>query len=274
MRAERLENVGDSGQYARVWHFDSMTEMTRALAPSVSGWNKQFTGLSAEQAAERGITGNNALVPEAEKLLSEIQTENLTVPSSHWEPSVAGAFPVVPAFLANDPESMMRLAPASSSRAPIRIFVDLTSSADVSHEQLKRRGIALLAFAMIVSQERPCEFRVATVLDAGQRGRNMSAVVFNIETMPLELATACHALTSQGITRGYGFDWLEEQAKAYGGWAWGSKPDAKYERLSRVAFGIGENDLYIAPMYSDDPFKSPVDWIRKKLARFQERENS
>lgn len=267
MRQERLENVGGSGKHAVIWHFDSVKELA-AHAPVQGGGSSSFTGESRLDTIRYSTKGNAALVPEAEKLLAEIQTANLEVPTSHWNPSVAGAFPLVPAFLANDPESMMALQAGSSDRAPIRIFVDLTSSAGVGLDQLKRRGLALLAFAMLVSQERPVELRAGTLLEHIEN-HHCAAVLFNIETMPLELAMACHALTSQGVTRGLSFGIMKEGT---GNWAWSQRPDDTYERLSRIAFGIGENDVYVAPMFLTDPFKNPVEWIKGQLDRFRTRE--
>lgn len=279
MRLETLERVAGSAQGARIWHFDSVQELglLGCAARRVHRWDHSWLGESAKDTARKIQQGDDALVSQAQALLDKIEHGGLEVPTTHWEPSVAGAFPVVPSFLAGQPDCMMEMRAASDTRAPVRILVDLTSSGGISAEALHARGVALMALAMLLSAERPVDLRAAVALDNGRgrsANRGMSAAVFRIETAPLEFATACYALTSQGVARGVGYNWLNVNAGAEGAWAWCDNPaHPLYEKLSRAAFGLGPDDIYIGPVHSDyRDWLNPVAWLTAKLAAFRTRE--
>jgi hypothetical protein len=110
------------------------------------------------------VTGDTALVAEADKFLSQIEDQ---MPVSRgWRniDDVVGAVPNVPAFLAGHPQCMRRRAHVAKDTAPLAIYMDLTSSGGISAEKVERRGVVLLALARLLVEHRPVELWVGAAL--------------------------------------------------------------------------------------------------------------
>lgn len=230
------------------------------------GW----TGENWETAARRAAQGDLRHVPAAEALIEKVQTE-IDVPKSEWVRARAGAFPVVPEALAGHPDSMRRRVQAASPASPLRVFVELTSSAGIAHEDLARRGVATLALSMALSSVRPVELYAVVGLGGGWGESGGVAVAVRIPAGPLDLATACNTLTSAGFARGLGYSFCNEHGSG-GDWLFGIYPGdegsrKRYVELLRAAVGAGPDDLIIPPTYLTDPaVKDPVGFVRRGIA--------
>ena len=263
----------DEGGGIRAHWFESSVEFADAAARCERRIDdKNWTGETWEEALEGARRGRTALVAEAERLLEQVQV-SVETPRSEWVRSRAGAFPVVPEALAGYPEPMRRKVWVPSDRAPLRVVVDLVSSAGISHGHLARRGVAALARSIALSQERALELFVAVPLVSGGR-RVVTAV--RIPTTPLDLASACCALTSGGFVRALGYSY---GAAVTGGgspravnWAFGYYPAtdaqrARYVGQLRAALELSEGDLVLPPTFLTDPAaEDPVGFVRRSLA--------
>ena len=70
---------------------------------------------------------------------------------------VAGGAVSVGRFLAGNPVCFTRPALDTSASNPVRVFVDLGCSEGVSQAVVEKRGLAILAFAYLLSKSRPVE---------------------------------------------------------------------------------------------------------------------
>ncbi len=277
---EQTKAAALDGQSAYIWRFDDPAEAAttiRAGCPgSINGssWEERsgwFGSESPADAAQYAITGNDRLVADAERYLDKIEHAGIETVRHEWEPSLCGAYPVVGDFLAGRPDCMRRRFERAGERAPVRVICDGTSSTGIKASDLQRRGAAILAFIMALAQERPVELWAAVTLDGHAYRRNMSAILVRCPTSPLNLGVCAHLLTSQAWTRGIGYGWLAAKAGAKGGWAWGEPGGKDYERLTRAAFDMTEQDVLVPAIALGDELTSrPVDWINRTLARIRE----
>lgn len=281
--AEKLNDPALDGQSAYIWRFDDAAECSEHMSanlqqPNGRSWETApswYGGESARKAADYAVSGNDRLVSLAQEFLDKIEHSGIETTRHEWEPSVVGAYPVVGDFLAGRPDCMRRRYERQGERAPVRVVVDTTSSAGIDAEQLQRRGAAILAFVMALAQERPVELYQVTSLDAYGHRKNYSALMTRCPTAPLNIGVCAHILTSQAWTRGIGYGWLREGAKAQGGWAWGNPPESKaekarYARLSCAALDLSPQDVFVGAIVLNDPLtERPVEWINERLAELR-----
>lgn len=261
--------VNEDGETRVLWHDTAADLADAADRGPVRECDPGWTGETWKAALDGARRGRTALVADAERLLEQVQSEVL-VSRSEWVRSRAGAFPVVPEALQGFPEPMRRKVWSPSDRSPLRVFVDLVSSAGVERAHLMRRGVACLALAMALGQERALELWAVIPARTGQR----IVSVVQIPTTPFDLAGACYALTSVGFVRGLGYS----LAKSVGGrhrherWAFGYYPDsdaqrARYVRQLRAVLGASEVDLVVPPTFLGDPAAADsVGFVRRTLA--------
>jgi hypothetical protein len=240
---------------------------------------QSWMGGSMDEAAAKLLTGDDRLVSEAQAMLDLFESHTQTT-RPEWRPSVYGAYPVVPDALAGYPESMRHMVNVGSDLAPIRLYVCTTSSAGVGHEDLTKRGIACLALAMALAAIRPVELFTITQLDGGDKatrddGKDSGAFicVTQINSQPLDLATACHLLTSVGVDRGITHSLGYDGHGYTGGWAWREMPNSdKSKRLTRECLDMTERDILVTGCFlTDECVQNPVGFVQRELREFAER---
>lgn len=237
--------------------------------------SREWMGESREEYLRKTKTGDAAQVPAAEKLLNKIEAD-VSREMFTWQNSVVGAFPDVPAFLANDPECMRRRVQTEDERSPLRVWVDVSSSCSITHAELLPRGIAALALTMqLVRSGRAVELWTFTSLHGVQGGQ--SVICAKMPTMPVDMATIAYCLTSQGFSRGVCYGMARQVNRFNGGW---SKNYLKEGTLvQRVAAArrtlqglVADQDIILpAPHYNDRNdqgdagliFRDPVAWVVK-----------
>src|SRR4249920_655438 len=103
-------------------------------------------GESSAEALRLVRQGDERRVQAAGAICDKFQNDiDLGQSWPQWEPDVCGAYPIVPNFLAGVPETMMRRQVVPSDRAPIVIWVCVTSSGGCDAGALEKRGIAIQA---------------------------------------------------------------------------------------------------------------------------------
>ena len=245
---------------------DSPADFARATVGADRDDNESWTGSTRGTAVDKCIRGDETLVPEAESLLRKLETE-IAVPHADWTPAPCGAYAIVPEYLVGHPDCMRRRRITADETTPIRVYVDLTSSGGVQHDKLTKRGIGFLALIMALIQQRPVEASAVIALGYGQSG----VVVIPLPTRPLDTAVACGVLTDGAVTRTLGYGLLHEKTKAGGGWYKSVHPHDlgrdEYINNLRAALACDPADIFIGPMYLDDPLvDDPVGFIRRMLA--------
>lgn len=260
---------------ARVWWFDSTQELADrcdALAREDRKCDRDWTGETWREAAEGARRGRTGGVARAEAVMEQVMSR-VDAPRTEWAASVAGAYPMVPDALMGHPASMRRRVEAYDDRSPLRVFVDLTSSAGISPAELLDRGTACLALAMAFAAERPVEVYACVALGRDGIAERNGAVAVRIGSAPLDLAVACNALTSTGFSRGLCYSWINAHVHAFGGgkwhWGWGLKNpwvNSAYAARMREALGVAGDDVFIAPAYLQDPLlRDPVAFVNREI---------
>jgi hypothetical protein len=262
---------------AVLFHFDGCADyadMVRKRVPNGYGGGGSWVGGETwEQSLQRAQQGNTDLVPQAEALMDKLAIDAQR-DSRIWVADRAGAYPVVPDYLMGRPENMRRLTPQSNDRAPIKLYVELTSSASITAAEMIKRGTAILALAMLLNMERSVELHVLVGLDASADGNRAAFCVVPLGTSPIDIALACNALTSVGFTRsmGYGFLSQSPESRSMGGWEWGLAPDndrnrQEYVRKLRAALDASPDDMIIPPIHMNDPvLRDPLGFVKRSLA--------
>ena len=174
------------------------------LSESESFGTEWTANLSAVKAAEICITGDMAQVNAASKMMDKF---SLLIDSVTYMdmPSVAGAYPCVPEAISGEIESMRMPEQVSSDSAPLTVLVDVSCSSVVDAETMRKRGTAILAAVMALSAHRAVTLMLTCIMEGPRRpdanGDQFSIVTVNINTTPLDLATAAYALTNVGFAR-------------------------------------------------------------------------
>lgn len=262
----------DGGYKAKVWMYPSVEaaitgfESREAHQRIWEQWSESsFYGdnATASRAWEKATLGDSALVAEAEKLLEafSIDAHTTRTKRENW---LFGAVPNVPAYLSGSPYSMRRKVRYQDDTAPLTICASLSTSAGITADLLMKRGTAILALVMRLAELRPIQLRLFH--EAGNGGSTNLFQVFDVQTQPLALASACHALTSANYQRGIA---LCLQAlcgmPSYGPW-----PKNRHDsRAYREYLQLGEEDLLIMGAHISE-FNHPHEWLKKQLAKYGE----
>lgn len=238
---------------------------------------KSWTGETFKESVDGAIYGNNKYVEAAEQLLDKLYTE-IDVPYPSWQPSMMGAYPSVPSYLMGEPESMMTLTPEENSRSPITIYYVSTSSAGHKWEDLLKRGIATLAFAMVLSKTRPVNLKIVATLD-GASSDKCTLIETNIDLNNVSLSTAAFAIASTGYDRNLTHTYGHHHNGFSGHWAWFSFPsedNQKFWTNLRHHLKMQEDDILIKGAFLEDKLilEDPIAWCKLQIKQYQAKEHA
>lgn len=221
--------------------------------------------------------GDASSVEASDRLLATYDALSIPANRNRRVLDVVGGAPVVPAYLSGNPLNMIRRARFQDDGAPIVLCFDGTTSGGIDADDMRARGIAVLALARALSTRRPVEIWVGAGLDA--HGNNGAWVMANINTTPMDIATAAHYLTHPSIIRGYGYDTLmaKRQSGGYssaGGWPYGGMNETVgdvqiWEDHCRMAFPHATDIIAIPGIINSDVMlKNPKAWLASKVAQY------
>ena len=256
--------------------YDSIGAFCATLDSTVRESDKRKRGTewngnqSWEQARKSIIEGHLDVVPKANALIEKLAGASIELDQAQWELSMAGAFPCVPAYLADVPEAMFRQVQVKTETAPVRIFASVCVSAALDSETLEARGTTILALCMKLTSIRPVELYVYADMGGRKNGKGYALMpCVKLETSPLDLSTATYALSHTSFLRQLCFSWAYPMGWD-GSWAWGEQPTSDSGiRKTSEALGVGEHDLLIPGGFATDPLITrPVEWINEQIARF------
>jgi len=249
-------------------HFSSPREFAKWFRNNddqSSGWSRDKT-LQGLRDLEDGNDKNAKL---ADKFLESFE-QAVEVPSLTWEHDVAGAFPDVPTFLAGQPDCMWNLLPDMSDKAPLRIWVGVTSSGGISEAQLVKRGAVLAAFAIMMSKKR--QVLITPYVNLGSYRRDGSIISWDITTSPINLSTIMASLSEPDVVRHVGIDACRLDNPGVTG-AW--HPDAYNEKKMREHLGANPQDLFLPSIFLYDPMlEEPETWLKEKIELYNDPDKS
>lgn len=262
---------------------DAMLERQRKLAynyhevQACSNFNGGRSGLPAMRELVNGET-NETTIRESDLLMSKME-QYVVIKGSKFViiDDVAGAVPNVPAYLAGHPLTMRRRQRVQSEQAPLMMIVDVAPSAGVSQETMRKRGVALLALARVLSIVRPLEIYAGTAIGPAKADNKvMEAVYTKVETAPLDLARACYSLSSSAFARGACFEYVyndtNKNLHSKGSLRWGFG-DVGLQRAHELEMAQsifpGKEIMLVSAQFKDDSYlHDPEAWLKKYLGLY------
>lgn len=256
---------------AGFYHYDSMeqflavadTRRQDCVNDGRSSWKGNET---YDISRQRCFTGNMANVQAAEKIIEQIEVSGLIKRgTTGYVQDVAGEFPLVPAYLAQDPFCMMRKGETElqTDRSPLRVFCDVGVSQSWSAAQLVERGTYLLALVMLLNERRAVELYWFSEL-----GRSCdyepTVPVVQIQTQPLDLSTASHVLASAGFFRNLCFAFNYANGGEPGHIPWTSWSQDKI----RAGLKAEPEDLVLHHGHGEQFQGKPLEFLKHYLAQY------
>jgi hypothetical protein len=264
-------------------HFDSPAEMARYARDNRCTYDlsegKWYGYKTTEQSINACIQGDDAVVPEARKLLDQF-ADSIELSTMALQPDVCGAFPMVPSYLGGDPECFLAIDQQQSQATPLTILIDTTCSGGFKPDQMRQRGTAILALVMALTATRPVRLELFSALDAGrQHRRGGDDVCFlrcSINTAPLDLATAAFCLADVSCPRRIQYGILRRVWESPLTWpsmegvnAQNPRDPETMRRTLELA-GIDGDVLYIpAAILTDHAMNDPKGFVTEMFQRFR-----
>lgn len=253
--------------------FAAASDETRAKHPATygrhegSGW---YGGETNDDTARLIRSGDPAAVERARGLLDKIFAELPATERADWTPSPAGAYPIVPEFLAGHPEPMRARRIDANASNPVRIWACLTCSAGVTQSTLRKRGAAMMALLLKLAEIRPVELWAVIFMDSPIDAHGEGVIAIRLPSDPLSEAHCAYALTSSGFTRGFGYDYIRAHWKSSGSWPREFKysgNNRKYLDALKLRLGGELHDLMIEPAKASNEriTTDPAGWVNDQI---------
>jgi hypothetical protein len=268
------------GKYETVVHYENSLEMltdwhTVPRDRRKARYNQSFTGGTVEDAKRHLEHGALEHVDSVRELWAEL--DSIETPKTEWFPAVTGTQVVVPNAIAGIPTVFRRKLHGQSEFAPIKIVFSIATSAGVPEYVIRKRGVAVMAFANKLSAHRPVELMVIYT-HGTERRTNDSALILCVDIghSPMNLAKALGVLASGPVDRGMSFDLTWKYTELPVGsipWAWNAGGQGtRMETNVRRVLNMKPEDLFLGGAYIDDKVaQDPKAWVEKMVQQFKER---
>lgn len=255
--------------------FESMQEAVRYVDADknnsfINNDNEGFHGRSWSKVCKLAVEGDEAAIARVTKLLDKIDATFRDREGLKWVPSVGGAYPCVPDFLAGNPECMRARQPVEDDRSPLRIVLDLGVSAGVSIEQAEARGACAAALAMRLVEERPVELWAISAMQGGFDFNQNTITAWRVCTTPLSTNDVAFGLASIEAFRRIMFGVIDTLKRCGNsiGWLNGYQPtDVRYEAMIRQALELEDKDVLLRGMFVTESRKNPEQWVADQLEK-------
>lgn len=239
--------------------------------------------MTLEKTVECALYGHQATTDLVEKTVSELNADQyLTDSATLWENAMVGPITNVPAFLAGNPECMMRQSRNFNSLGPITLIYNASTSGGISNATTQKIGAMVYALIQTVQRVRPVELKVVGSLKPikGYNKENYVPVVHLDASTPMQqIAFAiAHTAFARHLQFSGGY-------KLVGGltecihWAWEKMPEDQapmmlgsvnapmtgFHEIEPV-YEKPEDTIFIQGQYLDDKdLKRPHDWIKARV---------
>lgn len=224
--------------------------------------------VTTTQAIDMATRGDMAGVAASDALISKFERFAFDTVRKLWTDDVTGAVPNVPAYIAGHPLNMRRRVRNDDTSAPIAVVVDLTTSAVLTADHIRKRGAAILALVRVLSSRRAVELWAGAMIDA-DRMQNSVSIFCRIDTAPLDLATAAHVMTHASFPRRLCYGIAKHSHRFAGYWPYGYECRHR-KHMSEIiapAFEHATQTLCLPSLDKDDEsVNSPERWLEARLA--------
>lgn len=228
-----------------------------------------YDGLTYERAVECARDGDASNVVSAQAMLDKLDVAVEVPPVRDWTACCAGAYPVVPEALLGLPQPMRLKQECEQEYAPVRVFVSLTCSGGLSADEMRNRGVAILALVLKLQSVRPVDVYIVNEMHGVTTG-GRCVIATPLDSRPLDLARACYVLTHVGFVRRVMYHLSVLWDDCNGGWpdGWGSSEYDQW-RNGPECLDLQPMDCYIPPAHLDDSalLSDPVAWVRAKFTQ-------
>lgn len=188
--------------------------------------------------------------------------------------SVVGEIPNVPAVLAGMPESMLtrQRTQELSSYAPIRVIVDMFASWQITQQEFIRRGIAAIAFTMVMNTVRPIDLYVAVTGGSYHLRGSSVAHMIRVDSRPLDLPRAVWMLSDPSFFRRLGFcsimhELRPMQTERFQALNYPDDCIPCSDKVGKQWLKLEPQDIYIERMLKGDilAVKDPMKWVNNMI---------
>jgi hypothetical protein len=258
--------------------YDSVAQLRQAWIDNPHGergWESDvewYGGETREDTKRLSYVGDTKLVPDAEHLIQKLDLA-VETPRRTWDRAPVGAYYAIPEVIAGIPLSARRQVMTNDERAPISVLVSTSSSAGIDAKTLRKRGVVIMAMVMALSRVRPVSLHTLSFMDGPRDHSGETIFTAHINTSPLDLATACYALTSSGFSRRMTYDLGRALNGFTGMWPrnyqYGRRQNEYYDYLKGL-MGLEPTKTLIigSPELGDKLLKEPIVWIQDQITRF------
>jgi hypothetical protein len=279
--------VGSKREYIR--QFNSLGELLtyakegNYITTDVS-WAGGLTKNSAINRTREGNIVKQDTLRKAEALLDKIDASFRDRDVHSWQPSIAGAYPIVPEWLMGRFDAMRIKHPEESEIAPIKMYIECAVSAGVSHDALIKRGTAIAALLMRMTEHRPVELYMFAAWDLTTCDMHKCLWSARMDTSPTSLNQLLHVMGEPAFLRMINFNVSDRLARENGdrirwgmeslAWAYSTSSytsnDAGRERALRQRFELEPQDVVMQRGYLPDEAQmnnDPVAWVHTQLEK-------
>lgn len=224
-----------------------------------------FGNQTYQQIIERANHGDDSLVAEAEKLIAQLDAD-IELEHREWLASPHGAYPVVPEAIAGSPTPMRHQTRVPAENQPIGIWIDLTSSAGVSYDLIRKRGIVVLALLLKLQQIRAIDLHCCCIFPDDQNGGTFVDLI--MPTRPLQLGVICHVLTCVGFARHVMYGAMQKLNKSR------LLRVTREDKEFRAVGSIPDNDVTIvgSHLYDVQELSNSLAWVQGMVNKYVHRE--
>lgn len=234
-----------------------------------------YSGYAADAARrKRGLNklanGNPELVREAQQMLDKLHDLlDISVPVPHWESYVYGSRPNVGAYLSGHPFNMRRRVQYDALE-PIRVWVNVASDWRVPDSDIWKRGVAVIALALALSERRTVTITPYHTADKDRINDSNNTLLYwqcDLSTSPLVLSEL--GLFDPDVTRYVGTYVNLLMCPEI-------EPGQPYKLASQIptvreALNIPADDIVLGILRpDDDTVYDPIKWLREQLQPYLE----
>lgn len=270
-----FESVTEYLSYVETEVPNGLRDITRSESRSF------FNNTTFSDMKDNSVRGVPSLVAESEKFLDKVHFQiNASLPV--WVLRPEGAFASVPDYLAGHPDCMMKKVHEHSDRSPVNVYVSISTSARVSAQSIRNRGLAVTAFVRELAQSRPVKLFVFSEGGCYQ-GAGIVIQTVDISNILESLSSLVYVLSAVEFARYCSL--AVDSAKYNSGGSWGYdvhndivyNQNGWYRKNIRDILQCNDNDVVIPPMYLYDPDSKlwdnePHTWVQKMLDVYEKTE--
>ena len=231
--------------------------------------DNKWSGATIEHAKHMLKHGDLSQVARAERLQERFSNEyDIESPRFEMVSDVVGAFPNVPAMLANVPENMMRPVAMPSHGGEIVICAEQFISASFNKREYERRGAALLALVQYLQALRPVRLVVLSSMARNYADKDAILTLVDLPANPLDIARAGFLLSHVAAYRVFAIQrYYDLGGKSTAPWRAGES-----DKLAILRAILDCENIILTPNLvsksGESPFKtdeSAAAWVQSKI---------